>query len=89
MVRALYFNTGHSPDKWWYAAETAADIYRLTLHTALGISPFEAWYGTKPCIDDLRVWGCTVYVRVPNPKKMESKVHRGFFMGFTKSRLLI
>jgi hypothetical protein len=55
MVRALYFNAGHSPDKWCYAAETAADIYRLTLHSALGISPYEAWYGTKPRIDDLRV----------------------------------
>jgi len=55
MVRALYFYAGHSPDKWCYAAETAVDIYRLTLHSALGISPYEAWYGTKPRIDDLRV----------------------------------
>jgi hypothetical protein len=37
MVHALYFNAGHSPDKWCYAAETAADIYRYTLHNALGI----------------------------------------------------
>jgi hypothetical protein len=51
MVRALYFNAGHSTDKWCYAAETAADIYYLTLHSALGISPYEAWYGTKPIID--------------------------------------
>jgi hypothetical protein len=89
MVHALYFNAGHSPDKWCYAAETAADIYRLTLHSALGISPYEAWYGVKPRIDDLRVWGCTVYVCNPSPKKTDSKVQRGYFMGFTKSRLLI
>ncbi len=89
MVRALYFNAGHSANKWCYAAETAADIYRLTLHSALGISPYEAWYGIKPRIDDLRVWGCTVYVREDSPKKSHSKVHRGYFMGFTKSRLLI
>lgn len=55
MVRALYFNAGHSPDKWCYATETAADIYRYTLHNALGISPYEAWYQLKPRIDDLRV----------------------------------
>jgi hypothetical protein len=89
MLHAFYFNAGHSPDKWCYAAETAADIYRLTLHSALGISPYEAWYGIKPRIDDLHVWGCTVYVRTPSPKKTDSKVHRGYFMGFTKSRLLI
>jgi len=89
MVRALYFNAGHSPDKWCYAAETAADIHRLTLHSALGISPYEAWYGTKPRIDDLRVWGCSVYVMIPSPKKSESRVQHGCFMGFAKSRLLI
>jgi hypothetical protein len=89
MVRALYFNAGHSPDKWCYAAETAADIYHFTLHSALDMSPYEAWYQVKPRIDDLRVWGCTVYVRNDSTKKSESRVHRGYFMGFTKSRLLI
>jgi hypothetical protein len=87
MTRALYFNAGHSPDKWCFAAETAADIYRLTLHSALGISPYEAWYGTKPSIHHLRV--CTIYVHVPKPTKSESRVHKGYFMGFTKSRSLI
>jgi hypothetical protein len=89
MVRALYFNAGHSPDKWCYAAKTAADIYCLTLHSALGASPYEAWYGIRPRIDNVHVWGCTVYVKTPSPKKSESKAQRGYFMGFTKSRLLI
>jgi hypothetical protein len=73
IVRALYFNAGHSPDKWCYAAETAAVIYPLTLNSAIGISPYEAWYGIRPRIDDLCVWGCTVYVRTPSSKKSESK----------------
>jgi len=89
MIRALYFNAGHSPDKWCFAAETAADIYRLTLHSALGISPHKAWYNTKPSIHHLRVWGCTFYVHVPAPSKSESRVVQGYFMGFTKSRSLI
>jgi len=89
MTRALYFNTGHSPDKWCYAAETAADVYRFTLHSATNMSPYEAWYGVKPNINHLRVWGCTVYVRVPSPTKSESRVQQGYFMEFTKSRLLI
>ena len=38
MDRALHFNAGHSPDKWCSAAETAANIYRLTLHSAVRIS---------------------------------------------------
>lgn len=35
LVYALYLYAGHSPDKWCYAAETAVDIYRLILHSAL------------------------------------------------------
>jgi hypothetical protein len=81
MTRAIYFNAGHSSDKWYFAAETATDIYRLTLHSAPGISPYEAWYGTKPNIHHLRIWGCTVYVHVPAPTKSESRVHQEYFMG--------
>jgi hypothetical protein len=89
LTRALYFNAGHSPDKWCYAAETAADIYRFTLHSALGISPYEAWYGIKPSMHHLRIWGCTVYVQTNSPTKSQSQVQLGYFMGFTKSRSLI
>jgi hypothetical protein len=85
----MLLNSGHSSDTWCYCAETAADIYRFTLHTAINKSPYEAWYGIKPSISHLRVWGCIVYVKVPSPKKSEDRVIRGYFMGFTKSRLLI
>ena len=53
------------------------------------MSPYEAWYGTKPHIDNLRVWGCYVYVRVSDPKKLDNRVTRGHFLGFTKSRLIV
>lgn len=49
MVRALYFIAGHSsPEKWCYAAKTAADIYSPTLHTILGISPFDLSHHHSP-----------------------------------------
>jgi hypothetical protein len=85
----MILNSGHTPNLWCYCAETAADIYRYTLHSAINTSPYEAWYGTKPSISDLCVWGCVVYVKVPSPKKSEDHVTRGYFMGFTKSCLLI
>ncbi len=89
MVRAMLLNSG-LPDKLWcYAAETAADIYRYTHHSALGMTPYKGWYGTTPHINNLRVWGCYVYVRVPEPTKLAPRVHRGHFLGFTKSRLIV
>jgi len=88
MTRALYFNAGHSSDKWCFTAETAADNH-FTLHSALGISPYEAWYGTNPSIHHLHIWGCTINVHVPAPTKSESRVHKWYFMGFIKSRSLL
>jgi hypothetical protein len=89
MVRAMILNANLSSSLWCYAAETAADVYRYTHHSALDKTPYEAWYGHKPHINNLRVWGCYVYVRVPDPKKLDNRVIRGNFLGFTKSRLII
>jgi hypothetical protein len=89
MVRSMLLNSGLPNHLWCYAAETAADIYRYTYHSALQMTPYEAWYGSKPHINNLRVWGCYVYVRIPNPKKLDNRVARGHFLGFTKSRLIV
>jgi hypothetical protein len=53
------------------------------------MTPYEAWYGTKPHINNLRVWGCYIYVHIPDPKKLDHRVTRGHFLGFTKSRLIV
>jgi hypothetical protein len=89
MVRSMLLNSGLPHNLWCYAAEAAADIHRWTFHSALQMTPYEAWYGTKPHINHLRVWGCYVYVRIPDPKKLDNRVTRGHFLGFTKSRLIV
>jgi hypothetical protein len=66
MVRSLFLNLGLPSTLWCYATEAAADIYQYTYHSALQKTPYEAWYGLKPHIDNLHVWGCYVYVRLPS-----------------------
>jgi len=88
-VRAMLYNSGLSNAFWCFAAEGAADAYRYTFHSAIQKTPYEAWYGIKPNINHLRVWGCVVYVRVPSPKKLDDRVIRGYFLGFANSRLII
>jgi hypothetical protein len=89
MVRSMLLNSGLPNSLWCFAAEAAADMYRYTYHSALQMSPYKAWYGTKPHINNLRVWGCYVYVRVLDPKKLDHRVTCGHFLGFTKSRLIV
>jgi hypothetical protein len=45
---------------WSYAAEHSADLYRVTLHSAIDISPHEAWYGERDLAADMHIWGCHV-----------------------------
>lgn len=85
LVRAMILNSGHTPDLWCYCAENVADSVPFS-NTHL---PYESWYGIKPSIFDLQVWGCVVYIKIPSPKKSEDRVVYGYFMGFTKSRFLI
>ncbi len=61
----------------------------MTRHSALKKSPYEAWYGIKPSITDLRIWGCQVFIQTLDPKKSEPRAVCGYFMGFTRSRVLI
>jgi hypothetical protein len=85
--RAMIINAGHNMNIWCYCTEAAADIYRMAYQVALQKSPYEAWHNINPCISHLHVWGCVVYVHAPNPKKSDDHITKGFFMGFTKSRL--
>ena len=50
---------------WWAVAAFASNyIYNWLPHSAVGCSPFELWYGCKPNIANLWVWGCLPYVHL-------------------------
>ena len=42
------------------------------------------WYGCKPFIAHLRVWGCLAYVKRLKTYKLESKSDKCFFVGYPK-----
>jgi hypothetical protein len=44
-VRAALINANRPAKYWCYSAEYAADLYYITLYSAVGMSPFQAWYG--------------------------------------------
>jgi hypothetical protein len=46
-------------------------------------------HGNKPHVNNLRVWGCYVYIHLPDPKKLDNHVVHGHFLGFTKSCLIV
>ncbi|KAA3487962.1 pleiotropic drug resistance protein 3-like [Gossypium australe] len=48
-------------------------------------TPFEAWYGFKPSVSHLKVFGCTCFVHVLEEKrsKLESRSQPGRFVGYS------
>jgi hypothetical protein len=51
-----------------------------------GRTPFKGWYGRRPSIHYLRVFGCVVYVKdtKPNLKKLEDRGQKMIFVGYER-----
>ena len=84
-VRTLLYGA-NLPAKYWSAAAVHA-VYLLNrrFHSALNMTPYEAWWDEKPDLSLLKVFGSRVCVRVTG--KRSSKLDRhdfsGIFIGYT------
>ena len=49
--------------------------------------PFEAWYGVKPAVEHLRIFGCICYTHVPEVKrdKLDQRAEIGIFLGYSNN----
>ena len=63
------------PDRYWAEAEaTAAYVRNRTPTTAINedTTPYERWYGRKPNVSHLKVFGCMAYAHVPDESGYKS-----------------
>src|SRR5271154_4100671 len=86
MVRTMMITASNLPGPFWgEAVHTAAKIRnRLPTSSLEGnISPHEAWFGTPPSLQHLRVFGCLAFYKVKHPKtKVLSRGRRCCFLGY-------
>jgi len=80
---------GCLPNCYWAEAVSAAAYLRnrtpsitFDKHT----TPYEKWYGRKPNVKHLRVFGCCAYAHVQNSdrKKLNMKAKKYRFVGYSK-----
>ena len=59
------------PKKFWAEAVSTAAYLRNRCPTAAvqGKTPFEVWYGMKPKVNYLRVFGCDTYAHIPKDER--------------------
>ncbi|KAJ9513534.1 hypothetical protein QJQ45_006176 [Haematococcus lacustris] len=69
---------------WAHAVKYANYIRCLLPVSGQPLTPWEAFYGVKPDLSGLRVFGCRVWLHVPNQKrsKLQPKSVEGLFIGY-------
>ena len=66
---------------WGYALETAAFTLNRAPSKSVETTPYELWFGKKPKLSFLKVWGCDAYVKKLQPDKLEPKLEKCVFIG--------
>lgn len=86
MARCLMHEKELPKEFWAEATNTAVFVLnRLPTKAVEGKTPFESWYGTKPTLTNLKVFGSLCYVHVPEAKrdKLDRRADVGVFIGYS------
>jgi transposase InsO family protein len=84
-ARSMLLDANLSKSFWAEAVNTAAYLKNRSPTKALqGKTPFEAWYGKKPNVEHLKVFGCMAYAHIPKDErgKFDSKARKCTLLGY-------
>ena len=84
MVQSMMSLTGLPLSFWGYALEIAAFMLNSTPSKSVETTPYELWFGKKPKLLFLKVWGCDVYVKRLQPDKLKPKSKKCLFIEYPK-----
>ncbi|RVW71674.1 Retrovirus-related Pol polyprotein from transposon TNT 1-94 [Vitis vinifera] len=88
MTRCLLFEKIMPKCFWAEAVNTAVYLLnRLPTKAVKNKTSFEAWYGVKPAVEHLKVFGSLCYTHVPDVKrdKLDYKAEMGIFLGYSST----
>ena len=76
------------PNSYWAEAVATAAYLRNRIPTAAikeDKTPYERWYGRKPNISHLKVFGCMAYAHIPDAQrqKLDKKSEKLHFVGYS------
>ena len=72
---------------WGYALETATFTFSRAPPKSVETTLYQLWFGKKPKLSFLKVWGCDAYVKKLQPVKLEPKSEKCVFLGYQKKLL--
>ncbi len=87
-ARAMVRHAGLPNSYWAEAVATAAYVRNRTPTAAIkeDTTPYERWYGRKPNVSHLKVFGCVAYAHLSNDerRKLDKKAEKLRFVGYSK-----
>ena len=84
MVRSMISLTDLPLSFWGYALETTAFTLNRAPPKSIEMTPYELWFGKKPKLSFLKVWGCDAYVKEFQLDKLKPKWEKWVFIGYPK-----
>ena len=71
-ARSMLSGAGLGQEFWALAVDTACYLKNRSPTSALvDKTPYEVWFGQKPYVAHLRVFGCEAFVHVPKEKRIK------------------
>jgi hypothetical protein len=72
---------------WGYALETVVFTLNRAPSKSIEMTPYELWFGAKPKLSFLKVWGCEAYIKKLMLDKLKSKADKCVFIGYPKETI--
>jgi Reverse transcriptase (RNA-dependent DNA polymerase)/Pol polyprotein, beta-barrel domain/gag-polypeptide of LTR copia-type/GAG-pre-integrase domain len=89
-ARSLLQDAGLPKAFWGHAVQHAVHIHNITPSRALpgSITPHEAYFGQKPTLSLLRVFGCKAHVQIPAKlrDKLGARSMECIYLGYSESK---
>ena len=86
MTRCMLHEKSLPKSFWGEAANTAMFLQnQISTKAVKDQTPFETWYGYKPSLKFLRMFGCLCFTYIPQVKcdKLDKKAEAGIFVGYS------
>ena len=87
MVRSMMSLTDLPLSFWGYALETTTFTLNRVPSKSVETTQYELWFGKKPKLSFLKVWGCDAYVDRLQPEKLEPKADNCVFIEYPKKTI--
>lgn len=89
-ARCLIFDAEIEKHFWGEAVNTATYLINRIETSALNknITPAEVWYGQRPAVEKIRVFGCKAYSHIPKEErkgKLEPRSQKTIMMGYVNN----